>query len=145
MSLGQCKQSINNFREQVELACDVLSLCMSQLSLGESTDRYDVFIERALNHPFVPVKIMALSEIERNIVDEQILLDLSRRISLIILIIRSIGDDDLSVAKKAAGIITKIGITPTGIKQLLLPEVVKAFHEVISISEVVRLRIFEVI
>lgn len=128
----------------MELACDVLSLCMSQLSLGESTDRYDVFIERALNHPFVPVKIMALNEIERNIVDEQVLLDLGKRVSLLTLIIRNIGDDDLSVARKAADIITKVGVTHSGIKQLLLPEVVKVFHEVISTSEVVKLRVFEV-
>lgn len=123
----------------------MLSLCMSQLSLGESTDRYDVFIERALNHPFVPVKIMALNEVERNTVDEQVLLDLSKRISLLTLVIRNIGDNDLSVARKAADIIIKIGVTQTGIKQLLLPEVLKAFHEVIGISEVVKLRVFEVI
>lgn len=143
--LCQCQQTNVIFREQVELACDVLSLCMSQLSLGESTDRYDIFIERALNHPFVPVKLMALNEIERNIVDEQILIDLSKRVSLLTLIIKNIGDDDLGVGKKAAEIIVKVGVTQSGIKQLLLPDVVKIFLEVIGTNEVVKLRIFEVI
>lgn len=117
---------------------------MSRLSLGESTNRYDVFIERALNHPFSAVKLMALNEIERNAGTEELIIDLSKRMSLLTLIVKCVGDDDLGVAKKAADIIVKVGGTSFGIKQLLSSECVKVLHEVMSISEVVRLRLFEV-
>lgn len=117
---------------------------MSRLSLGESTNRYDVFIERALNHPFPAVKLMALNEIDRNAGTEDLVVDLSKRMSLLTLIVRCIGDDDLGVAKKAADIIVKVGSTSYGIKQLLASECIDVLHEVMSISEVVRLRLFEV-
>lgn len=128
----------------MELACEVLSLCMSQLTVGESTNRYEVFIERALNHPFSAVKLMALNEIDRNTATEELVIELSKRVALLGLIIKCIGDEDLGVAKKAAEIIVKIGSIEGGLKQLLLGDVVKAFHEVLEISEVVRLRVYEV-
>lgn len=128
----------------MELACDVLSLCMSHLSLGDSTERYDMFLERALNHPYSPVKLMVLKEMNRTAANDDLLLDLAKRSSLMGLIVRCIGDEDLGVAKLASEIIHKIALTDSGIKQLLLPDTRKVFEELIGRNEVVRLRVFEV-
>lgn len=132
------------YRTQVELACEVLSLCISHLSLGDSTDRYDVFLERALNHPYPSVKMMVLKEINRIASNDELLVDLYKRTSLVALIISCIGDQDLAVAKIASDIIAKIGLTESGIKVLLLPDTVKVFEGLITLNEVVRLRVFEV-
>lgn len=117
---------------------------MSHLSLGDSTERYDVFLERALNHPFPAVKLMVLKEINRVVVNDDLLLDLCKRTSLLTLIIKCIGDEDLAVAKLASEIIAKIALIDSGIKQLLLPDTRKHFEELIVLNEVVRLRVFEV-
>lgn len=132
------------FRNEVELACEVLSLCMSHLSLGDTTNRYNTFLERALKHPFPSVKLMVLKEISRNASNDDVLVDLSKHFPLLTLIVKCIGDQDLSVAKLAGDIITKIGLTEFGIKQLLIPDVAKVIHELAAASEVIRLRVFEV-
>lgn len=117
---------------------------MSHLSLGDSTERYDVFLERALNHPYPSVKLMVLKEMNRVAENDDLLLDLAKRSSLLGLIIRCIGDEDLAVAKLASEIIAKIALTDTGIKQMLLPDTRRVFEELIGVNEVVRLRVFEV-
>lgn len=114
------------------------------LDLGESTNRYGVFIERALNHPNPSVKLMALVEIKRNIEKENILLDLSKRESLLINIVRCIADSDLSVAKKASDIVVQIGGNSFGVQHLISPSLIKAFHEIMAINEIVAMRTYEV-
>lgn len=118
---------------------------MSHLSLGDSAERYDTFLERALNHPYPSVKLMVLNEIDRIATNDDLLIDLCKRASLITLIVKCIGDQDLGVAKIASNIITKIGLTETGIKLLLHSDIVKVFDELMSVNEVVRLRVFEVL
>lgn len=117
---------------------------MSHLSLGDSTERYDVFLERSLNHPYPSVKLMVLKEINRISANDDVLMDVCKRTSLFSLIIKSIGDDDLGVAKLASEIIAKIALTDLGIKQLLLPDIRKIFEDLIALNEVVRLRVYEV-
>lgn len=132
------------YREQVDLACEVLTLCFNNLTLGESTTKYDVPLERALNHPQTTVKVMALSEIERNILREEALTDLCKRISLLACIIRCIGDEDIVVAKDALDIVSLIGKSNCGIKILISSDVLRVIREIMDINEVVRLRVYEV-
>ncbi|XP_044262217.1 26S proteasome non-ATPase regulatory subunit 5 [Tribolium madens] len=131
--------------EQVDLACEVLALCMTNLNLGESTNKYGVFLERALNHPFPAVKLMALNEIKRNIENEDILVDLCKRESLLINIIKCVGDEDLGVAKWAAEVIKILGLSSVGIKQLTKPDVLQSLHEIMGLSEIVRFRVYELL
>jgi 26S proteasome non-ATPase regulatory subunit 5 len=130
--------------EQVDLACDVLALCMTNLNLGESTNKYGVFLERALNHPFPGVKLMALNEIQRNVENEDVLVDLCKRESLLINIIGCLGDNDLGVAKQASEVIKIVGLSSVGIKQLISADILKALHEIMEVNEIVRFRVYEV-
>lgn len=136
-----CLNNSNN--EQIDLACEVLTLCMTNLNLGESTSRYSTALERALNHPNSAVKLMALTEISREVVSEHLLLDLSQRHSLLINIINCIGDEDLAVATVALKIITALGKMPVVIKQLLTEPVLSAINDNLSMNDVVRLRFYE--
>ncbi|KAF7268905.1 hypothetical protein GWI33_018007 [Rhynchophorus ferrugineus] len=69
----------DNNTEQVDLACDVLSLCLSNLTLGESTNRYGNALERALIHPYSAVKLMALKEIKRSLLNEEVIYAISTK------------------------------------------------------------------
>lgn len=112
--------------------------------MGESTTRYSTAMERALNHPHVPVRLMTLTEIQRDTVEEGQLISLSRQIPLLNAIIKSVGDADVGVAKIASGIVVKVGSLEEGIKQLLTADVYKTVYESMNVGEVERLRFYEV-
>lgn len=132
------------YSEQIDLACEVLSLCLNSLNLGESTTRYDVPLERALSHPHSGVKIMALKEIERNVLRDDSLVELCKRKSLVQSIVRCIGDEDIAVAKKALDIVSLFGTSDFGLKALVSNDVIEIIKEIMDLNEVVRLRVYEV-
>lgn len=101
-------------------------------------------LERALNHPYPVVKLMALKEIERSLLDEQVLSTLCEQTSLITNIVSCIGDSDLGVAKKASDIMVALGVTIPGANKITNNDVLVSLETVMSINEVVRLRTYEV-
>lgn len=117
---------------------------MKNLSLGETAARYCSQLETALKHSHPEVKLMSLTELERYTADERGVADLCRRPTLLYTIIRCIGDESLAVANKASKIIEKVGVTPLGIRQLIKPDTMEVFHKIMGISDVVKLRVFEV-
>lgn len=131
--------------EQIDLACEVLSLCMSSLSLGQSTNQYGPSLERALSHPSANVKIMALKEIFRTASNPELVLQLSKQVPLITALIVCVGDDEIAVAKKAADILVLIGKTKDGIRQLMCSQQREVFSQTIAISDVVRFRVYEIV
>lgn len=132
------------FSEQVDLACEVLSICLGNLHLGESTTKYKTDLERALVHPFSSVKLMALKEIERSLCNDDALFALCEQTSIINNIVSCLGDDDLGVANKASDIVVALGSTVPGANKIISNDVLIKLQEVTSISEVVRLRVYEV-
>ncbi|CAG9856336.1 unnamed protein product [Phyllotreta striolata] len=129
--------------ENIDLACEVLTLCMTSLTIGETTNRYVVPLERALIHPYSAVKIMALKEIRRDISEENCLSELCKRKSLLNTIVRCVGDSDLSVAKKALDIVVIVGLSDIGLKTLITDDVANELREVMATNEVSRLRVYE--
>ncbi|KRT85539.1 HEAT domain-containing protein [Oryctes borbonicus] len=130
--------------EQIDLACEVLTLCLNTLTLGESTNRYNVPLERALKHPHSQVKLMALKDIQRNIVNDELLVRFCKHTPLLIMVIKCIGNDDLGVALLSSDVITTVGASESCINVLLLPDVQNVVAEVMSKNEIIRLRFFEV-
>lgn len=130
--------------EQIDLACDVLTLCMNSLSLGESTSRYGTALERALYHPSANVKLMALKEVHRTASNSEAIAELSQQIPIILALVTCVGDSELSVAKYSSDILILVGKNHDGLRQLLIPEVKKAFADTIITSDIVRFRIYEV-
>lgn len=122
----------------------MLTLCFNNLNLGESTSRFNVELARSLNHPHQGVKLMALRELERLVHIDDALLDLCRRPSLVSSIVRCIGHDYITVAKKALDILYFIGRSNFGIKILISSDVIEVIREIMDYNEVVRLRLYEV-
>lgn len=87
---------------------------------------------------------MALTELQRNIYKDEVINDLCKRNNLLINIVHCIGDDELSVGKKAGEIIHNIGFNCVGIGRLIQKDVLEAFKTVLNKNEVVRLRVYEV-
>lgn len=87
---------------------------------------------------------MALNEIQRNVENEDVLVDLCKRESLLINIIGCLGDNDLGVAKQASEVIKIVGLSSVGIKQLISADILKALHEIMEVNEIVRFRVYEV-
>ncbi|XP_045470633.1 26S proteasome non-ATPase regulatory subunit 5-like [Harmonia axyridis] len=134
----------NTDTEQIDLACNVLSLCLNNLSIEETSAKYGTPLERALAHPYSVVKLMVLKELERDVKNEDVLIDLCKRISLLQSIVRCLGCEDLEVATKSANIIKIIGYSDVGIKKLTSTDLIKVFIELQSLNDIIRLRVFEV-
>lgn len=122
----------------------MLTLCFNNLNLSESTSKFDIELERSLNHPHQGVKLMALRELERIVQTDDALVDLCRRPSLVSSIVRCIGHDYIAVAKKALDFVYFIGRSSFGIKILISSDVHDAICEIMEYNEVVRLRLYEV-
>lgn len=116
---------------------------MNSLSLGESTSRYGTALERALYHPSTNAKLMSLKEIHRTASNSEAIAELSQQISIILALITCVGDSELSVAKYASDILILVGKSREGLRQLLIPEIRRAFADTILISDIVRYRVYE--
>ncbi|XP_017782044.1 PREDICTED: 26S proteasome non-ATPase regulatory subunit 5-like [Nicrophorus vespilloides] len=131
--------------EQVDLACEVLSLCLEKLDIAETTNRYSIPLERALTHPNSGVKLMALNEISRlvkceNARKHQLVSELSKRL-LLTNVIKCVGVENLQVAVTASNIIVCFGTIATD--SLLTSNVLSTIREMMAINEIVRLRFYE--
>ncbi|XP_037038603.1 26S proteasome non-ATPase regulatory subunit 5 [Bradysia coprophila] len=62
--LFDCVEGNQESNEQSNLACDILSLCMSNLDLADTTNNCD-YIERSLEHRNDSVKVLGMNEIDR--------------------------------------------------------------------------------
>ncbi|KAK4883481.1 hypothetical protein RN001_006800 [Aquatica leii] len=131
--------------EQVDLACEVLTLCMSNLTIGSSIGLYSTPLERAFNHPYASVKIMALKEIQRNIETTSELIKFCRQSKLMKSVIKCIADQELSVASIAKNIIFKVGVISEGMQVLVSPDMLNTIHEVMTTNEIIRLRMNELV
>lgn len=130
--------------EQIDLACDILSICLDNLSIEESSQRYGSPLERALGHPYPAVKLMVLKELERDAKNEDVLIDLCKRSSLLESLVRCLGCEVLEVAAKSSKIIILIGCSDIGIKKLTSTDLIEVFHGVQEINDTIRMRVFEV-
>ncbi|KAB0802039.1 hypothetical protein PPYR_04225 [Photinus pyralis] len=152
----EAKQTINDFPltyifdclnntnvEQIELANEVLTLCMSHLSIGETLNRYSISIERALRHPHSSVKTMGLNEILRNLQSEDQVNSLGRQTTLVKCIFECIADNDLAVAKVALEIIYKLAVSRNCLQIILSQEILQNIHRLRATNEIVRLRFNE--
>ncbi|KAF5302726.1 hypothetical protein FQR65_LT08468 [Abscondita terminalis] len=146
LQLASIFDCLNNSNvEQVDLACEVLTLCLSNLTIGNSIHLHSIPLERALNHPYSSVKIMALEEIQRNIEDQSEVNNFYRESKLMKCVLKCIADPDLSVAKIAGNIIFKIGIIREGAQVLVSEDLLNTIQEVMATNEIVRLRINELV
>ncbi|CAG9765414.1 unnamed protein product [Ceutorhynchus assimilis] len=131
--------------QQVDLACDVLTLCLNNLTLEEITNRYSSDLERALLHPYTSVKTMALQEIKRSLDDEESLGAFCQQTSMLVNVVSCIGDSQLGPAKIASDIVVALGATLPGANKITTNEILVVIENLMNMNEIVRLRVYEMI
>lgn len=91
--------------KQTNVACDILSICMSNLSIDHKINSY--YLERSLQHANGDVKLLGLAEIERllaNAVEAPVSLEPSITIALI----KCLEHGNVNVAAASIRILTQI-------------------------------------
>lgn len=123
--------------EQTNVACDILSICMSNLAIDNKVNNY--YLERSLQHANGDVKLLGLSEIERllaNAAPAPVSLDPSITIALI----KCLEHGNVNVAAASIRILTQ-----TLPKSLATDQSVRAnLTYGLAGSDLTRCRIYEV-
>lgn len=126
----------NYFRnEQSSLACDILSLCMSNLDLAD-TSRNCYYLERSLEHPNDNVKVLGLNEVDR--ISKQ-LPNQSFSQNVIIAVVKCLENPQEKVG------ILAVKILPTILPKFLTDHSVHVnLNRLLTSSDLIRCRVYDV-
>lgn len=120
--------------EQTNVACDILSICMSNLAIDHTVNKY--YLERCLQHANGDVKLLGLTEIERLLANAPVSLDPNITIALI----KCLEHENVNVAAASIRILTQV--LP---KLLATDQSVRAnLNYGLAGSDLTRCRIYEV-
>ncbi|XP_055531950.1 26S proteasome non-ATPase regulatory subunit 5-like [Wyeomyia smithii] len=131
--LLECFENANS--EQTLLVTDILSICMSNLSIDEPAEVKNV-IEKSLSHANPKVQVFGLRELHRLLLAQP---DSFANESVILLVIKCLTSDDTSVGTPSIDLLV-----------LLLPRFVhlrsiqKNLEDVLTKKDIVRCRLYEV-
>ncbi|XP_026476286.1 26S proteasome non-ATPase regulatory subunit 5-like [Ctenocephalides felis] len=125
--LFECLENDEN-EEQIDLACEILTICMENLSLGESLVKYPGSLEKSLTHKYDIVRQMSLKEV------------MFSKESLIAKIVDCVGHDNLSVAHVAVNILCLIIMPWISNHQIL-----SGLQNVMNRGEIQRFRVYEIL
>lgn len=115
------------------------------LEPGDLHQQYKTELSALLSHQNAATKSLALHELMCIASDPQRLSALFNDIDLLVGVIKTIGDDDLCVAKSAMEIVKKIGKHPNGIKLLYKGELLRCLARLLAENDAVTFRTYEVI
>lgn len=82
--------------EQTNLACDILSICMSNLAIGETENNY--YLERSLMHTNYEVNLLGLKEMHR-MYHKNVNIEFNS--NLVIAAVQCVGSDNIGVSSAA--------------------------------------------
>uniref|UniRef100_U5ETB0 26S proteasome non-ATPase regulatory subunit 5 n=1 Tax=Corethrella appendiculata TaxID=1370023 RepID=U5ETB0_9DIPT len=133
--LLDCLEDSTTTNEQTALLCDILSICMSSLSLD--TTNIKTTLERSLSHSNTSVQQLAIAEIEKLINSSSITNVFD--VNLIILLVKCIESDDSKVGTPVIEILVKI--LPNFIH---INSVKVNLENTLDRSDIVRCRTYEV-
>ncbi|XP_039961649.1 26S proteasome non-ATPase regulatory subunit 5 [Bactrocera neohumeralis] len=133
----ECLNCKTEAKEQCELAADILAICMSHMSLGQST--LPTILELTLTHPRSSIKSVVFNTILKQL-ERQRNSNKNVQISseLLIHILNGLKEDDSKVGVPAIGILTIVleqHINDEGIKSKLL--------DMLTSNEIVKCRVYE--
>lgn len=135
----ECLNCKNESKEQCELAADILSICMSHLSLEQSI--LPTILKRTLTHPRSSVRSIVLNTILKQL-ERQRNNKKHVQISaeLIIHILNGLKEEDCNVGVPAIGILTIV------LEQHINEEVIKhKLLEMLTSNEIVKCRVYELV
>lgn len=129
--LLECMTDSNS--EQTLLACDILSICMSNLSIDESTEVKNV-IEKSLSHANASVQAFGLRELRRVSSSEAFANE-----TLILLVINCLASEETSVGTPSIDLL--VALLP---KFVHMRSVQDNLEKLLTANDIVRCRLYEV-
>nr|XP_053633045.1 26S proteasome non-ATPase regulatory subunit 5-like [Cherax quadricarinatus] len=145
LELNALFDSINSSdSEQVELAVDVLGQLLPLVCAQEVVERFSAELLRGLNHPHEKVRILVLKQVL--ICTEKDKMEIAAVItnhSLLLGVIRCLGDKSLGVIKIATDVLVKICSQDTGLKAVFSNECVTVMQDVMAVSDSCRFAVYE--
>lgn len=132
-SSGRGCNSYFFFSEQTLLACDILSICMSNLSIDESTEVKNV-IEKSLSHANASVQAFGLRELRRVSSSEAFANE-----TLILLVINCLASEETSVGTPSIDLL--VALLP---KFVHMRSVQDNLEKLLTANDIVRCRLYEV-
>ncbi|XP_055591945.1 LOW QUALITY PROTEIN: 26S proteasome non-ATPase regulatory subunit 5 [Uranotaenia lowii] len=103
--LFNCLEDGNS--EQTLLACDILSLCMGNLSIGDGTNELKDVIEKSLSHSNPNVQAFGLREFRRILVGSTASESFINE-TIILLVIKCLASDETSVGTPSIDVLVQI-------------------------------------
>jgi 26S proteasome non-ATPase regulatory subunit 5 len=129
----------------VQQVCDAFNIIIHGSEPGQILWRYTPEIYKILSSKLSIVKTLALEEILRVASDSNSLPQLLSKIDLLTLVTETIADENLGVAIHAMNILKKIGQNEEGIKLLYSGVLLRSIAKLLSLNDIVKFRVYEVI
>ncbi|XP_071538494.1 26S proteasome non-ATPase regulatory subunit 5 [Panulirus ornatus] len=129
--------------EQVELAVDVLGQLLPFVSAIEVVERFSAELLRGLDHPHEKVRSLVLKQVLTCAGSESGVVTVITNHTLLLSVVRSIGDKSLGVVKTAISALTKICSQDVGLNATFSSESVTVMQEVMAMSDSCRFCIYE--
>lgn len=126
--------------EQVNLTCDILCICMSNLEIDQTTTiSYYNYLERCLQHNNVDVKVLALNDIERRLDQPSAVAFTAFDTNILTALVKCLEVDDTNVSTVAVRILIKL--LP---KSLNDKEIRNLLEATLSAKDLLRCRVYEI-
>ncbi|KAM8872181.1 26S proteasome non-ATPase regulatory subunit 5 [Synchiropus picturatus] len=135
----------SNDREQVELCVDVLECILMAQSPLQIAQNYRSELQRGLKHPLEAVKILALTQIGRLVENPVSVTEILNNHTILQSVIYCIGEEKMSVAKKAIQCLTMLSHSKPGLDKLFQTDLLQALNDVMAKNDIIRYRIYELV
>lgn len=125
--------------EQINLTCDILCICMSNLEIDQSsTISYYSYLERCLQHNNADVKYLGLNDIERRLKDSKA--SNSFESNILIALINCLECDETKVATATIRILVRL--LPKALDDKAIKD---KLENVLNGKDLVRCRVYEIV
>ncbi|XP_077442488.1 26S proteasome non-ATPase regulatory subunit 5 [Vanacampus margaritifer] len=135
----------SNEREQVELCVDILERILMACSPLQVVQNYRAELQAGLTHPNDTVKILSLTQVGRMAEQPDAAVEILNSRSIIVTVMQSIAAENMSVAKQAIQCLSKLGRTQPGLDKLICSDLVNVLKDVMTMSDIVRYRVYELV
>jgi len=132
-------------REQIRLACEILSLILGSLPRGQPLTKYEDLYLQGLAHPDNQVKNLILHQIQMVASDATVAHQLSSCSELLLSCLRLVGSDESNIAFDAKRIFGSLSNQGDAATVLLSPPVISEMRVIATKSDTIRYRVYEIV
>ncbi|XP_072518734.1 26S proteasome non-ATPase regulatory subunit 5 [Salminus brasiliensis] len=134
-----------NDRQQVEVCVEILGRVLQVLDPAHLAQNCKSELQSGLNHPDDSVKVLALTQIGRVVGHSEGITEVLNSPEILRDVIRCVGAERIGIAKEAISALSKLSNTKAGLDALFRSDLLKELKDVMSISDVIRYRVYELV